>query len=431
MLIREFFGRKFVRVLCIIGVLFLTFWGGYTFFLLEYCPTRIFAHDEFGRSPVIDSNRVDRSYTLFSPFVASENYEGSGRVYLVDLFGKPVHTWETRYQTLYSQLERNGNIVVAMIVPDDIFSSPGGGQTGLIQELDWQGKVLWEYRHEFMHHDFDILPNGNIALMVWEKTPLTFSEKVRGGLTDPKVSSDVVWADSIIEVNREGRVVWVWHAYEHLDPTAYVLGPLTPRSEWTHANSIRYFGRNPLNGKEGFLVSMRHLNRIILIDKDDGSVSWESPEGMFTYQHDATLLSNGHILGFDNGLFREQRRPFHWSRVIEADPETNKIVWEWNGGDTGIEKAGFAASIMSGAQRLKNGNTLITHSLVGRLLEVDPKGKIVWDFVSPWATSLQTGPFRNTAIFKARRYSPDEISWPELISDPFPRVATACFLLEK
>lgn len=399
--------------------------GGYYFFIFSYCPTHVSARSEFGKSPVLDAVAVDQGYTLFSPFVQDQFVKDSGVVYLVDLYGMPVHTWKTKYQTLYSSLKKNGNLVVSMIKPGDLLKNPGGGGTGLVQELDWKGNVLWEYENNLIHHDFEVLPNGDIAFLIWEKMPVSLAEKIQGGSSKEGSSKDESWADGIIEVDRDGKIVWSWHSYEHLNPEKYTLGAFTPRNEWTHANSVRYFESNPLNGKAGFLVSLRHLNEVVMIDKESGDAFWESPKGVFSYQHDATLLSNGHVLGFDNGLFRSQERPFLWSRVIEIDPLSNKIVWEFNGGKTGPEKAKFAASIMSGAQRLQNGDTLIIDTLRGHLVETTSDNRIVWDFVNPF-TSVSTGPFENNIVFKARRYSPQEINWPEKISPPLPKTALLC-----
>ncbi len=399
--------------------------GVYYYFNFNYCRTHVPARSEFGKLPVLDPEKVDGSYTLLSPFTAGNNLTDEGNVYLVDLFGFPVHIWNTKYQTLYAQLQKNGSIIVSMITPSDLNSAPGGGKTGLIQELNWNGEVLWEYRNDFIHHDFEILPNGNVALLVWERAPGSFAEKVQGGRLEEGKNLDEVWVDGIIEVDRDGQVVWGWHAYDHLRPEAYVLSPYTPRSEWTHANSVRYFERNALNGQAGYLLSLRHLNEVIMISRESGDVFWESPKGAFTYQHDATILPNGNILGFDNGLFRSQDRPLLWSRVIEIDPLSNKIIWEFNGGKTGPEKARFAASIMSGAQRLSNGNTLIVDGPKGHLIEVRPDGRRVWDFINPH-TSINTGSFENNSIFKARRYLPEEIEWPENISAPLPQGALFC-----
>jgi hypothetical protein len=43
---------------------------------------------------------------------------------------------------------------------------------------------------------------------------------------------------------------------------------------------------------------------------------------------------------------------------------------------------------MDNAQRLLNGNTLITESSFGRFFEVTREGAIVWEYVTPFLTSL-------------------------------------------
>ena len=80
-----------------------------------------------------------------------------------------------------------------------------------------------------------------------------------------------------------------------------------------------------------------------------------------------------HILVFDNGRSRG------WSRVVEVDPETKKIVWQYRAKD-------FFSRLRGGAQRLPNGNTLVTESVKGRVFEVTPDGEIVWDFSNPEVT---------------------------------------------
>lgn len=394
----------------------------YFYFFFYYCQTHVSGRSEFGKFPILDSVLVDKSYTLISPFTADENFSAPGKVYLLDLMGYPVHTWETKYQTMYAQLEKNGNIIVSMIYPTDIFSYPGG-KTGLVQELDWNSNVLWEYKNDSMHHDFEILPNGNIAFLVWEKVPDSIARNIKGGIKDRNDSE--VLSDGIIEVNRKSEIVWSWHSYEHLPPQNNSLDSFTPKSEWTHANSIRFFSNN--KGKSGYLVSLRHLKKVIMIEKDNGKIFWESPKGMLSYQHDATLLDNGNVLVFDNGLFRNQKKPFLWSCVVEINPFSNAIVWEFNGGKTGPERAGFAASIMSGAQRLKNGNTLVIDALHGHLFEVTSDGNIVWDFVNPFF-SKSTGPFNNNVLFKSRRYYSEDINSLENVSSPLPWFTLQCRL---
>jgi hypothetical protein len=67
------------------------------------------------------------------------------------------------------------------------------------------------------------------------------------------------------------------------------------------------------------------------------------------------------------------------SRVIEFDPKTLGIAWRY----TGDEAHPLYSNLRSAQERLANGNTLITESDGGRLLEVTPDGEIVWEFVNP------------------------------------------------
>lgn len=389
----------------------------------RYCRTNIPARNEFGSLPVIQRSDVDSSYLLFSPFAMSPQLSDPGVVYLTDLNGKALHTWKTLYQVMFSSLKKNGNLVVEMIKPADLLKNPGGGGTGILQELDWRGNVVWQYENPMLHHDFDVLPEGGVAALVWEQVPHEQAARIRGGKNVP--GDTETWSDAIIEVDQGGNEVWRWSAHEHLDLSRYELGSLTPKSEWTHGNSVRYYDTNPFSGDPIYLVSLRHLNRVVMIERSTGAVLWESEEGLLSYQHDATFLENGNILAFDNGLFRDQERPFLWSRVVEIDPRTNKIVWEFNGGKTGPEKAKFSPSIMSGAQRLKNGNTLIIDSVRGHLFEVTKDRRIVWDFINPYLAP-SSGSFSNNIVFKARRYLPTAVDWPEVLAPPLPKPSHVC-----
>ncbi|MFA9262382.1 MAG: arylsulfotransferase family protein [Undibacterium sp.] len=405
---------KYLKRTLLIGLGVLV--GGVLFFpFLKYCQERLPARTSFGKSAVVDAEKTDQSYVLFSPFAQNQNLSDPGRVYLTDLFGHPVHTWDTKYQALYSTLKKNGHLLVALIEPADLLANPGGGGTGLIQELDWESNVVWQYENKGLHHDFDVLPNGNVVALLWDQLFDDRASRIRGG---KKSSHDPqVWGDAIVEIDTQGKEVWRWSTAFELDPEKYPIGPLTPRSEWTHGNSVRYYPTNPFTRKPAYLVSFRHINRVMLIERESRRVLWESKEGTLSFQHDPTLLENGNILVFDNGMFRDQERPFLWSRVVEIDPRTDKIAWQFTGGSTGPEQARLSPSIMGGAQRLQNGNTFIVNSVQGMMLEVTPEKKIVWEMLNPYAAPT-TGPWLNNALFKARRYQPLEVEWPEKLPSP-------------
>ena len=78
----------------------------------------------------------------------------------------------------------------------------------------------------------------------------------------------------------------------------------------------------------------------------------------------------------------------------------------------------FVSGEISGAQRLPNGNTLITEGVKGNLFEVTSAGEIVWRYVNPVTTTplaqgatIPTDPGRSdqlmNAVFRVSRYGAD------------------------
>src|SRR5215471_16408348 len=95
------------------------------------------------------------------------------------------------------------------------------------------------------------------------------------------------------------------------------------------------------------------------------SGNWAPPP--LSGQHAPVPLPNGNILIFDNGpTCLDQTFPF--SRVIEVNPATKEIVWEYHD----AFPPSFYSDRISNAQRLPNGNTLIKEGQFGRFFEVTP-----------------------------------------------------------
>ncbi len=121
---------------------------------------------------------------------------------------------------------------------------------------------------------------------------------------------------------------------------------------------------------------------------------WSWGPGHLSRQHQPTLLKNGNVLIFDNGRAKK------YSRVIELDPITKKIVWEYKANPP--EK--FYSPIRGGCQRLPNGNTLITDDPKGRAFEVTKDGEIVWEFYTPIIKNERTLIYRMTRITDPQNY---------------------------
>jgi hypothetical protein len=71
----------------------------------------------------------------------------------------------------------------------------------------------------------------------------------------------------------------------------------------------------------------------------------------------------------------------------------------------------FFAAIISGSQRLPNGNTLVVYGTHGRILEVTPAGRVVWEYENPYFTVRPQPPMGKPEFeiepwrtFRAERY---------------------------
>src|SRR6185295_5406542 len=135
-----------------------------------------------------------------------------------------------------------------------------------------------------MHHDALKLPNGNYLYLAWERVPPALQAKVRGGMKNsehrPVGAVDgatagktgqagvepVMFNDVLIEVTPRNKVVWEWHANEHLDPDKDIIGPLYARQEWCHTNSVELLKNGNL------LITSRTLDAMMIIEKRTGKI---------------------------------------------------------------------------------------------------------------------------------------------------------------
>lgn len=407
--------------------------SGFVVFDYGYCKNITRNQSNLGGSPVINKDKISLGYTLFpsppSEELKKKNKDKEGAVYLVDLYGNPVHTWSTKGRATYALLKKNGNLVVSLYVPTQDKTVPSG-HTGIIQELDWDGNVIWEYKNDKLHHDFDVLPNGNIAVALLDVLPEDLAKSIQGGIPGSEVEGKM-YADVIAEIDKGGNIVWQWQMKEDLDPYVDVMYDLAARWEWTHVNTVRYIARDPFNGEEAYLVSARTINTIFLVSKKDRKILWKSPNNLVSVQHDPSILPNGNILVFDNGYYRPQtREAFIGSQIVEIDPKQNKIVWEYRNGDTLPSMSSLIAPIMGGAQKLPNGNVLVTDSPKGHFFEVTEDKKLVWSLRNPFGRNNST-PYPDFYVFKAVRYSENEIDWPEKLSSPITSGFLLCDKLRK
>ena len=144
------------------------------------------------------------------------------------------------------------------------------------------------------------------------------------------------------------------------------------------------------------LISMRQIDVLAVLDLETRVIKW-AVRGPWHMQHDPDVLADGNLLLFDN---RGDMKNGGTSRILEFDPKTLEIFWEYPGDSEEV----LFTSIFGSQQRLPNGNTLISESNNGRILEVTREGDVVWEYKIPERTIGHNGIEVATAVF-AERFS--------------------------
>jgi len=358
----------------------------------------------------LDLEHASPGFTLFAP-----HFVENRTVYLIDLEGNVVHTWDMPYPPgMSGYLTDRGTLFYNGRTPEQSFLSRFPFKGGAVLEADWNGKVLWEIRYPDHHHHGILLRNGNVLLHCLGQVPGDIARRVSGGMVErsmqsgayaprPDSEADKMYSDYLAEVTRAGQTVWEWRTWEYLDPVTDGIAEIqAPRTLWAHGNSVQELPDGDI------LASYRPTSTVIRISRKTGKILWKLGPPTVAGQHAPTLLANGNILIFDNGVHRLDD-PMPYSRVIEVNPATKEIVWKyqdkpaWN----------FFSPRMGIAQRLPNGNTLITESSFGRFFEVTTEGELVWEYVNPFfGKPFFGGPQGSESnwVFRALRYSAEEIA---------------------
>ncbi len=299
--------------------------------------------------------------------------------FLINMDGKVLHKWHykiatkvwpeaTKKKTLShfwrrAHLYENGNILA-------IFS-----KNGLIK-LDKNSRLIWKWTSpKKPHHDLQVTEDGTIFVLTSERRSVH-------GIPDDLT----VYEDFITILNHEGTLVKHISLFDLLRKSPYagiinyekIKKSAQTWGELFHTNTLVVFdgtleSKSSLFKKGNIMVSILWLNTIFIIDMESEKMVWAMGSGMWTRQHQPELLKNGNMLIFNN-IYKPDA-----SRVIEFEPFTQKIVWDFKGDS----KNSFYSMTCGSNQRLPNDNTLITETDNGRVIEVNKDREIVWEFVNP------------------------------------------------
>jgi len=393
---------------------------------------------------IYEPARAWNGYTVLSPLQTQA-------VLVIDMNGNVVKRWEGL---------NNSAGGPARVLPGGILISASGARPPnqesleLVQQ-DFDGKVIWQFSHNEQiktregstiwsarqHHDWqrESLPAGYYSP---ESTPTVEGSSTliltHTNRTQPTVADVMLEDDRLIEVSSKGDVLWEWVASDHIDELGFApdarkaikaaqsFNKARGSFDWLHINSAHYVGPNRWfdQGDMRFapnnvIISSREASLLAIVGRD-GKIVWrlgpdfsESKElrsiRQIIGQHHAHIIPKGlpgagNLLVFDNGGssgygFASPIAPDgvgafarSTSRVVEINPVTLELVWSYT-------NPRFFSTNISSAQRLPNGNTLITAGAGGRMFEVTTEGAIVWEYMYP----LFGGANASNAVYRAYR----------------------------
>jgi hypothetical protein len=236
----------------------------------------------------------------------------------------------------------NGNLLVV---------SPREGET-LVYELDRDTRErVWTERLPFEDtHDVDRLDDGRLVVAHMR----AYDEAT--GVSRDRV---VVWNRS------RDAVTWEWSFADHFPGST--AGGMD--EDWTHVNDV-----DPV-GEDRLLVSPRNFDQVLLINRSTKEIELrlgrDGRTDILHAQHNPDFL----------------RGPNGTPTILVANSEEDEVV-EYARRDGEWHRTWTLRGNLTwprDADRLPNGNTLVVDSLGHRVVEVTPRGRVVWEYYATWA----------------------------------------------
>ena len=386
------------------------------------------------------------------------NKQNQNTAYLIDKDGSIAHSWSCSVPCNYSvKLKENGNIVRGGVYSGNQLNGAAVG--GMVQELDANANVVWEYvysnSNHVSHHDFCLLPNGNVILIGWEV--MSTAELLQAGASS---TNSEKWPTHFVELQPDGNgsasIVWEWHIKDHFiqdhdaskdnygvvasNPQLMDInaisgggggGPGGGGGDWFHANGIDYN-----EDLDQLVFSARLASEIFVIDHSTTTAEAASHSGGnsgmggdFLYRwgnpsnygisggqtvpaavHDPRWIKSGRPNEGYIQLFNNEGGSGGSSVVDAINPPVSGYLFTLSGSSYGPTSYDWRHECLanstgqSASDRMTNGNTFVNVSNQ-YMYEVDANDNLVWQY--------------NAGPTKAFRYECDFVGLEALLgADP-------------
>lgn len=399
-------------------------------------------------------------------------------VYLLDNCGEIVHRWDDEQNfrpgnTAY--ITEEGNLIKTKR-PSDIsqFEIWAGGGGQIVEMRDWDNNLIWSFDMnsdtQRPHHDIEVMPNGNILMIVWEQ--IGYDEVVSLGRDTSLLANGEMWPDMIIEYSPEvDSIVWQWRAWDHLiqdvDPNLPNYGVIADnpgrininydqnvgKADWMHCNAIDF---DPMNNH--IILSVPTFHEFWIIDHSTSTEQAASSQGGFGGKGGDLLYRWGNPAAYNQGTSEDQQLfyqhdvhymidyldPWHphygkiglfnnrigddFSAVSIITPAFDMYLNEFELQDgkylpattdvnvTHPNPQAIYSTGLSSFQVLNNDNFLISSGRWGYTAEITPENEVVWEYKTPTngpmiASQGDTLGLNNNLTFRFKRLPLDYVAF--------------------
>ncbi|WP_243700406.1 arylsulfotransferase family protein [Halorussus pelagicus] len=303
------------------------------------------------RAPADQEQLLDRRGGVTVVAVQNDDMRDlSGELVAVRANGTVLHQTE-RYSTYW-----------------DVDPSPQGTHTVSYVATEWVNQSVCDGGPLADHGDCRRNVVERLNLTTGERTRL-YAHRMSGGrwhdvdvINDSHILVGDIGNEAVFVVNTTSGIrEWTWTAESDLP----ITGGGDYEEDWAHLNDVEYLDDGRV------MVDLRNQDQVAFVDPNRGIVD------------DWTLGSED-----DYEVLREQHNPDYFDEsqggpaVVVADSENDRLVeyqredgswnrtWLWSDDEMQWPRD---------ADRLPNGNTLVTDTIGDRVFEVNETGAIVWE----------------------------------------------------
>ncbi|WP_147457642.1 arylsulfotransferase family protein [Paracoccus alkanivorans] len=289
-------------------------------------------------------------------------------VRLYDGEGNEVHRWPVRYDLLDTVHKPQYVLLHGMEVFEDGSLALTFDAGEAIARIDACGQPIWRQNGRYYHHTINRDGEGRLVTL-GDDGVFRLDEETGEILDSISIHEEMVQGQ-----NQEQRALLNIHSRtpESAEEEVTLLhDPFHPNdAEPLRADMADAF---PMFEAGDVLLSMRELNLITVIDIETGKMKWWR-YGPWFKQHDPDFQPDGTITVFNNNPDSGA------SSIMSVRPGEEDVETLFAGSD-GVP---FYSWRRGKHQILPDGNILLTEAEGGRVLEVTPEGRLVWDRNMRW-----------------------------------------------